>query len=72
MAKRTRATSWELVGGKDETGAMVNIDYKCPYCGYDTGNLIFVGSSNVDKIDEPWETDQVCPVCDKDVIVECR
>lgn len=71
MAKRTRATNWELIG-KDETGALVNLDYKCPYCEYDTGDLISIGSTNVDKIDGPWETDQVCPICGKDVIVECR
>lgn len=72
MAKRTRATSWELVVGKDETGAMVSIDYKCPYCGYDAGELIFVGASNVDKLDNSWETDQTCPICYKKVIVECH
>ena len=40
MAKRTRATNWELIG-KDETGALVNLDYKCPYCEYDTGDQFY-------------------------------
>jgi len=72
MAKRTIATNWVVVGGKDETGAMVNIDYTCPYCHYDTGELIFIGAGNVDKIDSGFETDQVCGTCGKDVIIECR
>ena len=70
MAKRTRATSWEVIV-RDETGAMVNLNYICPYCHFDTGNLINIGAENVDKLDGCWETDQVCEVCDKDVIVEC-
>ena len=72
MAKRTIATNWVVVGGKDETGAMVNIDYMCPYCHYDTGELIFIGAGNVDKIDSGFETDQVCGICGKDIIIECR
>lgn len=71
MVKRVTATKWEVVG-RDETGAMVNIDYVCPYCGFATGNLISIGASNVDKIDSTWETDQVCEVCDKPLIIECH
>ena len=70
MSRRTTATSWEIVN-RDSTGAMVNIDYVCPHCGFDTGNFILIGAENVDKLDGPWETDQVCEVCDKDVIIEC-
>jgi hypothetical protein len=71
MVKRTIATNWVVVS-KDETGAMVNIDYVCPYCHYDTGELILIGAGNVAKIDNGFETDQVCGVCEKDVIIECR
>ena len=71
MAKRVTATNWEVIG-KDETGAMVNIDYTCPYCHYATGELISIGASNVGKVDSGFETDQVCGICDKDVIIECR
>lgn len=71
MAKRTIATNFEVIV-KDETGAMVNIDYTCPYCHYNTGELITIGSDNVEKIDSDFETDQVCGVCGKDVIIECR
>ena len=71
MAKKTTSTSWEVIS-KDDTGAMVNIDYSCPYCHFDTGELIFVGAGNVDKVDSGFETDQVCGVCGKDVIIECR
>lgn len=45
MAKRATATNWEVVV-KDDEGAMVNIDFNCPYCGYSTGVLISVGSVN--------------------------
>lgn len=66
MGIRTVATSWEVIS-KDETGAMVNIDYTCPNCNYDTGELILVGACNVDKIDDGFETDQVCGICDQEV-----
>jgi len=72
MAKRTIATNWLLVGDKDETGALVNIDYTCPYCHYSTGEMIFIGASNVDKIDYGFETDQICGICGKNIIIECR
>lgn len=71
MAKRTIATKWEVIV-KDETGAMVNIDYSCPYCHYNTGELIVIGASDVEKIDSCFETDQVCGICGKDLIIECR
>lgn len=70
MAKRTIATNWVVVS-KDETGAFVNIDYTCPYCLYDTGELILIGAGNIDKINSSFETDQVCNICGKDVIIEC-
>lgn len=58
MAKKTIATNWVVIA-KDETGAMVNIDYTCPYCHYNTGELISIGAGDVDKIDSGFETDQV-------------
>ena len=45
MAKRATATNWEVVV-KDDEGAMVNIDFNCPYCGYSTGVLILLPSSS--------------------------
>lgn len=57
MAKRTIASNFEVIV-KDETGAMLNIDYTCPYCRYDTGELISIGADNVNKIDSGFETDQ--------------
>lgn len=33
---------------------------------------ITVGASGVGYLDGSWETDQTCPVCDEDVIVECH
>lgn len=71
MAKRTTATNWEVVT-RDESGAMVNIDYVCPHCGYSTGVFISVGASGVGHLDGSWETDQVCTICNKNVIIECR
>ena len=71
MAKRTTATNWEIVT-RDESGAMVNIDYVCPNCGYSTGVFISVGASGLSCLDGGWETDQVCTICNKNVIIECR
>ena len=47
-------------------------DFDCPHCGYSTGVFISVGASGVGYLDGSWETDQTCPVCDEDVIVECH
>lgn len=71
MSKRTIATSWEVTI-RDETGAMVNIGYTCPYCHYDTGELISIGAGDRDKIDSGFETDQECSICGEAIIVECR
>ena len=70
MAKRCTATNWTVVT-KDATGAFVSISFSCPYCHFDTGELILIGASNLDKIDSSFETDQVCEICGKDVIIEC-
>ena len=71
MAKRTIATNFN-VDSKDETGAFVSLNYDCPYCHYDNYELILIGASNLDKIANDFETDQVCKICGKDVIIECR
>ena len=70
MAKRTTATNWEVVV-RDAGGAMVNIDYVCPHCGYSTGNFILIGASSVGCLDGSWETDQECEVCGKKVTIAC-
>ena len=70
MAKRTTATNWEVVV-RDESGAMVNIDYVCPHCGCASGAFISIGASGVSCLDGSWETDQVCEVCDQDIIIVC-
>jgi len=41
MAKRATATNWEVIT-RDDEGAMVNIDFDCPHCGYSTGVFIMV------------------------------
>ena len=61
MAQRVKADKWEIIN-RDDTGAMVNIDYICPNCHFPTGNFILIGKQNVNKIDEFWETDQVCEI----------
>ena len=71
MAKRTRATNWEVVC-RDANGAMVNIDYVCPCCDMDTGELVRIGAHDVNKIDSGWEIDLACDICDNAIVVECR
>jgi hypothetical protein len=69
VAKRTTATSWGTpVGPPDDTGALIDLNYTCPHCHYATGQLIMIGAGN--DLDVAWETDQVCPVCDENVVVE--
>ena len=69
MAKSATATNWEVITQDDE-GTIVNIDFDCHHCGYSTGVFISVGASGVGYLDGSWDTDQPCPVCDEDVIVE--
>lgn len=71
MAKRVTASSWEVIV-KDESGAMVNIEFTCPHCGYTPGAFISIGAGSVGCLDGSWETDQVCSVCNGEVIVECH
>lgn len=71
MTKRTIATNWDVIR-KDITGAFGNLDYTCPYCHYDNYEMIFIGAKNIDKIATDFETDQVCKICQKDIIIECR
>jgi hypothetical protein len=71
MAKRTIATKCEVIA-RDKTGTLVNINYTCPYCHCNTGELILIGTGNINKIDSDFETDQVCGICNKDVIIQCR
>lgn len=71
MSKRTIATSYQ-VGSKDETGAFVDFTYTCPYCDFEGSEIILVGASNLDKVDNDFETDRECLYCGKDIIVECR
>lgn len=68
MAKRTIATSWSTVGEPDDTGALIDLNYACPHCGHAPGELILIGAGH--QLDAAWETDQVCQICDEDVVVE--
>jgi hypothetical protein len=65
MVKRTIATNWVEIVKRDETAALVNIDYSCPYCHMSTGEIILIGASNFNKIDSGFETDQVCVSAEK-------
>ena len=49
---------------KNETGDMIDVGYIWPYCQYENGDLIFIGPDNVDKIDDGFETDQICSICE--------
>ena len=72
MVKRTFATKWEDVIPRDATGGFVGLDYTCPYCHYDNAEVIYIDAGNIGKIDTDFETDQVCKICGKDVIVVCQ
>ena len=71
MAQRTSTTDWSIVE-KNEKGAMIDLGYTCPHCNLENGGMIFIGSDNVDKIDDGFETDQTCDFCGENIIVECR
>lgn len=68
MTKRTVATSWANVVDPDDDGALIDLNYTCPHCDQPTGELILIGAGN--ELDDGWETDQICPICDEGVVVE--
>ena len=70
MAKRVTTTDWEVII-KDETGAMIDLGYTCPYCQLENGGIISVSPGPDFDYDSGFETDQVCEFCGKDVIVVC-
>ena len=72
MAKRVTADSWSEMTGRDETGAIIDIKFTCPYCDSTNYANFFVRPSNFGIIDSGFETDQECDDCGKKVIVECR
>ncbi len=72
MAKTIHASDWEEVTGRDETGAIVNVDYTCPGCGCDTSNRFFVGPDNLHILDSSFETDVTCDICGEKLVVICE
>lgn len=69
--KKAIATDWTKTA-KDETGAMVYVDFVCPYCNNETGELVFIKNSDLDRLNGNFETLPVCDLCGEKAIVECQ
>lgn len=70
MAERKRADSYEVIC-RDETGALLSLDYTCPYCEFENHVLTTVKAEETHYLDDKFETDQTCEWCNEEVIVEC-
>jgi hypothetical protein len=70
MAKRTKATDWEIIS-RDSECAIVKIEYVCPHCKMNSGNIFTVREPNASEMEGPFETDQICEVCNEEVTVRC-
>lgn len=54
----------------DSTGALVFVDWICPYCGEYHSTQFFTSNTTVKN---GWfETDQECDSCGKEVTIECH
>lgn len=70
MTKRVKADDYEVIA-RDETGALLSLDYTRPYCEFENHVLTTVKAEEVHYLDDKIETDQSCEWCNEDVIVEC-
>lgn len=69
--KRTIAKSWSIVA-RDETGTIVNIDYTCPCCHYEIGELITLTGREAGEVDYGFEATLACNICGEESIIECE
>lgn len=63
------ANSWEIVA-QDETGVILNVNYTCPNCDYNTGEIVTV--YDIAKINTgSFEIDMYCDICSTWTRVAC-
>ncbi len=55
---------------KDSAGALISVDWVCPYCGM--WNPDFFVTSMVDQMDGDFASDRVCDGCSKEVSIVCQ
>lgn len=62
----TNATSWSKIA-EDVDGTILDINFVCPECEYDTGTLNFTSQTGLSS----FEIDVECPVCGASLTVVC-
>lgn len=62
----TFASSWSVVT-EDSDGTILDLNFWCPNCGYDTGTVNFTSQSDL----VAFEIDVACPVCSEDITIVC-
>lgn len=67
--RRVYADDWKM--SHDETGALGDIVFTCPYCSAMTSNMLVASVPRSEILRCDFETDQQCSQCDKDVVVVC-
>ena len=60
------SSSWSVVSEAAD-GSILDINFFCPKCGYDTGTVNYTSQSGL----EDFEIDVECPVCGADLTVVC-
>ena len=60
------SSGWSKVA-EDDDGTILDINFFCPGCGYDTGTLNFTSQTGLSQ----FEIDVECPVCGASLTVIC-
>ena len=71
ISNRINARNWSVIC-KDDTGAFVMVEYKCPYCKMVSNDLVGVNPPNSDTLEYGFEMDRTCSICGHNLIVECN
>lgn len=62
------STAYDVSIGIDDTGAIINGLWDCPYC--EMPNNVTFFSRNVTSVDQQFEMDITCRFCDKESTVQ--
>ena len=60
----------DISASKDQTGALIKLDWICPHCNYRNPDFFF--SASLTELTSTFEVDRDCDYCGKKVTVICR
>lgn len=60
------SSNWSKVA-EDDDGTILDVSFRCPECGYDTGTINYTSQTDLSA----FEIDVECPVCGASLTVIC-